>query len=169
VTKAPEIGGVPVSVAKHCRRPPNAISFTIVNTPENWRASRQFALWFTNRSTGFVRGVGLFLVCLSIYLGWHAVNDERRGVAEPPYVPVRYVVFPLKVRRQANAEEFRALMNYEWTCPIVFGIAGFAILRIVRRGNRIDPFSPTFKGNSSLDECERTLDAERRRKHSPIR
>ena len=152
-----------------CQPPVSRPKPPIVNTPEHWRASRQFALWFTNRSAGFVRGVGIYLVCLSIYLGWHAVNDERRGIAEPPYVPVRYVVFPLKVRRQANPEKFRALMNYEWTCPIVFGVAGFAILRIVRMGNRIDPFSRTFKGNSSLNECERTLDAELRRKHSPIR
>jgi len=141
-----------------------------VNTPEHWRASRQFASWFANRSAQFVRAVGIFLVCLSIYLAGHAAYDERRGIAEPPYVPARnYEDFRLKVQRAANPEKFRALMNYEWACPIAFGIAGLLILRIVRKANRNDPFSPTFQGTSSLDECGRTLDAELHRKHSPLR
>ena len=138
-----------------------------MNTPEHWRASRQFAAWFTNRSASLVRGVGYLMVCFAIYLFAHAAYDEQRGIAAPAYVPSRFS--RLIEDRDTNPEMFPALMNYEWGCPFIFLVGGLVIIGIVRRVERYDPLSPRFAGKSSLDECERTLDAELRKKHSPLR
>ena len=138
-----------------------------MNTPEHWRPSRQFAAWLTGRTANFFRILAYLFVGFSFYLFGHAAYDEHRGIAAPPYVPGRYTR-PIE-HRDSNPEMFRALMDYEWACPFVFFIGGLIIFGIVRRADRCDPFSPSFSGTSSLDDCERTLDAELRKKHSPLR
>ncbi|MEA3208062.1 MAG: hypothetical protein QOE70_1119 [Chthoniobacter sp.] len=103
----------------------------------------------------------------SFFLFGHAAYDENRGVAAPPYAPTRYTR-PIE-KRDTHPALFRALMNYEWGSPFVFLFGGLVLLRIIRRANRSDPFSPSFSGNAALDQCERTLDAELEKKHRPLR
>jgi hypothetical protein len=138
-----------------------------MNTPEHWRPSRQFATWLTNRSAAFFRAFARLLMGFSLFLFAHAAYDEDRGIAAPPFVPSRYSR-PIE-RRDINPVMFRALMTYEWECPFAFFMAGAIILGMVRRADRCDPFSPAFAGKAALKECERTLDAELRKKHSPLR
>ena len=123
--------------------------------------------WFANRAGDIYRVVGYLLVGFSFFLWAHAAYDEDRGIAAPPYVPTKYTR-PVETRDKHPAL-FRALMNYEWTCPVLFFLAGSLILGIVRRADRTDPFSPSFAGDAALDECERTLDDELEKKHRPLR
>jgi hypothetical protein len=138
-----------------------------MSAPNYGRPSRAFANWFMDRSGGFVRTLGYLMVGLSVLLFAHAKYDEDRGIAAPPYVPTRYTR-PIE-ERETNPKMFRALMSYEWACPVVFLIGGFVLIGLVRRADRCDPFSPSFSGSAALDECERTLDAELRKKHRPLR
>ena len=139
-----------------------------MNTSEHWRPSRQVAAWLTSRSVRFYRILASLLIGFSLYLFAHAAYDEDRGIADPPYIPTRYRTHLIE-RRDTDPAMFRALMNYEWACPFAFLIGGFIIRGLVRRADRCDPFSPAFTGKPALDECERTLDAELRKKHSPLR
>lgn len=138
-----------------------------MNTPEHWRTSRQFADWFTNRSVGFVRLIGYLMIGLSVFLFAHAAYDENHGMAAPPFVPGRYTR-PVE-DRDVHPVLYRDLMFYEWMCPVLFFLGGSTILGIVRWANRSDPFSPSFSGKKALDDCERVLDNELEKFHSPLR
>jgi len=111
-----------------------------MNTPEHWRPSRQFAALLTGRTARFIRTLAFLIVGFSFYFFGHAAYDEYRGIAAPPYVPARYSR-PVE-HRATNSAMFRALMHYEWMCPIVFLLGGLIILGIVRRADHCDPFSP---------------------------
>jgi len=73
------------------------------------------------------------------------------------------------VIRSEHREEFRNLMTYQWIRASLALCGGLVIRGICRRADLCDPFSADFAGKRSLDECERTLDAELRKKHSPLR
>ena len=138
-----------------------------MSAPIHGRPHREDTNWRTICSDRFIRTLPYLLFGISFYLFGHAAYDEERGVAAPPFVPSSYT--RLMESREADPAMFRALMNYEWTCPSAFLIGGFVTLGMVRRADRCDPFSKTFSGSSALDECERTLDAELGKKHSPLR
>ncbi|HZJ14439.1 MAG TPA: hypothetical protein VFD27_05280 [Chthoniobacteraceae bacterium] len=142
-----------------------------MNTPQPWRPGRQIAASLTSRTANFFRVLAYLFISFSVYLLVHAAYDEDRGIADPPYVPVNgYTFYDRPVEhRDTHPEMFRALMNYEWACPIAVLAAGLIILGVVRRADRRDPFSPSFSGTSALADCERTLDSELRKKHSPLR
>jgi hypothetical protein len=112
-----------------------------------------------------------FLACALILLGgigfFDAIKDDRRGVASA-FAPTRTPI--LEVASRADAPElFAGLMAYQWMRASLAVCAGLVILGMCRRLGRCDPFSPTFTGRDVLDECEHKLDAELRKKHSPLR
>lgn len=140
----------------------------LVNTPEHWRTTRQFADWFTNRSSTFVRLFAYAMIGLSFYLFALAAYDEHRGVAAPPIQPGSGLVIKV-ADRDTNPQLFHGLMHYEWTCPVLFLLGGCTILGIVRWADRCDPFSPSFAGKKSLEDCERALDHQLENFHRPLR
>jgi hypothetical protein len=90
--------------------------------------------------------------------------DEHRGVASataPGRSIVRYVA-----SRSEKPEDFRGLIAYEWIRGFLFLGAGGLLLSICRRADRLDPFSPRFAGKTDLEELERTLDEEQKKRAS---
>jgi hypothetical protein len=133
-----------------------------MKSPEHSHSSASYGERFKGLCPEFLRVLPYLLLVAGFYLFGHAVYDDHRGIAAPPYVPVRYS-HPVE-RRDTNPELFQALMSYEWECAFPVLIAGLVLLGIVRRADRSDPLSPSFSGGSALDECERELDAELRRR-----
>jgi hypothetical protein len=105
---------------------------------------------------------GTVAIVAGLYLFGHAAYDENRGIAAPPYVPSRYS-HPVEKRDQ-NPEQFRHLMGYEWMCAAVILCGGIVIRGIAARGERSDPFSPNFGGKRALEDCEKQLDQELRKR-----
>ena len=108
------------------------------------------------------------MIGLSFFFFGLAAYDEHRGVAAPPIEPGSGLIRKVE-DRETHPTLFRGLMNYEWTCPILFLLGGCTILGIARWADRCDPFSPSFSGKKSLEECERVLDNELENFHRPLR
>ncbi len=113
------------------------------------------------RSTAWV-----FLV-LGLCFLVDAIQEEHKGVAVV-YSPGRSA----RKYMAARAEDpvyFRQLMVYEW---VKAGMAlGFSLFpfRLDRRLDRTDPFSKNFAGKDALDDLDRVLADEERRRNEPLR
>ena len=138
-----------------------------MSTPNYGRPSREVANWLTSRSAGFYRTLSYLAIIFSVYLFASAAHDEQRGIASviPPGRYARRIV----VIRSEHPTDFHNLMIYQWSRAALVLCGGLIILGICRRADRCDPFSPDFSGGRALDDCERTLDNEIRKKHSPLR
>ncbi|HEX8295749.1 MAG TPA: hypothetical protein VF593_05580 [Chthoniobacteraceae bacterium] len=128
---------------------------------------------------------GIFIVTgilLLIYAGY----EEARGVVKlsygSKYIPPALLEsasdsIPRKIsRRQVltatrvqDPAVFRALMYYKWARGPVCLIPGLLILRLLRRQERLNPFSPGFPGLSSLNELDRVMAEEEQKHHRPLR
>lgn len=108
----------------------------------------------------------LFILCGCIFF-LDAIEEDRVGVASAvaPGTTVSYHT----VSRADSPELFEGLMMYQWIRATLAVCGGPAILGIRRHYERLDPFSPKFTGRDALEQCERKLDTELRKKHSPIR
>ena len=107
-----------------------------------------------------MRYIPHIMIFVGICLLGHAAYDEHRGV-----VVSRFRL----VQRTEDPQRFRSLMLSEWLRASIFVCAGFVILGIYRRADRLDPFSPDFTSNSALDELDQTLTDEQRKQRKPIR
>jgi hypothetical protein len=110
-----------------------------------------------------------YLILVGLLQLADAAYDEQRGVAaavSPGGVsaPLLYVI-----KRADDPEGFRSLMFYQWSQGPAVLLAGFWILGLSRRANRVDPFSPDFAGNQALDDLNRTLTEEQAKRHRPLR
>ncbi|MEN3944082.1 hypothetical protein WJU23_22460 [Prosthecobacter sp. SYSU 5D2] len=63
-----------------------------------------------------------------------------------------------KADRVTQPAEFRNLMNYQWARAGLTAAIGLIFLGLKRRSDRLDPFSPSFQGNASVDELGEILD-----------
>ena len=138
-----------------------------MSAPNYGRPSREIANWLTSRAAGFFRGLASLGIALSFYLFAAAAHDEQRGMAS--------VVLPagrgdpvIEIRTE-HPEQFHNLMVYQWVRASLVLFGALVIRGMCRRADRTDPFSPDFAGKESLDECERKLDAELKKYHSPLR
>ena len=113
-----------------------------------------------------MRSVAYIMIALGIYLLGDAAYDERRGIAEARS-PSRNSR-PNVVKRAEDPEEFRNLMQYQWLRAPLILCAGFIILGICRRADRLDPFAPDFAGNSALDELDQTLTEQQEKRRRPL-
>ena len=59
-------------------------------------------------------------------------------------------------------------MTYQWYRGPLFIFGGFIILGLCRRADRTDPFSPDFAGSDALDNLNRALTEEEKRRQRPI-
>jgi len=62
--------------------------------------------------------------------------------------------------RDREPEEFQNLMSYQWIRAFLPGTAGIFLLYMIRRGDRLDPFSPHFQGGAEIDRLSDYLDEE---------
>ncbi len=106
----------------------------------------------------FSYGLLLLSVCLVI----DAVHDEVTGEAVASS-PGRGGAIH-RIDRGADPEQFRNLMNYQWVRASLPALAGLFFLKMIRRGEQLDPLSPDFQGQDSLDELSDYLDSQRKGK-----
>jgi hypothetical protein len=110
-----------------------------------------------------LRTVGRLMVLSGFLLLILAIRDEQREVASvtPPAGNngVRYVI-----KRSDDPKQFQSLVDYEWfRCGLLF-TAGSILLHFCNGADRLDPFSPDFAGKAEIDELERILDEEQRKR-----
>ncbi len=60
--------------------------------------------------------------------------------------------------RDTHPKEFDALMKFQWLRVGGLFLVGIITLSIVRRQDRLDPFSENFAGSDAIDELEEYLD-----------
>jgi hypothetical protein len=118
-----------------------------------WRVTT-FAAWPA------VIFVVLFKICTNC-------ASEQSGIA---YVPqFRTASMPQVVKRAENPEEFRHLLNAKWLETAIWAAGGLIIFGFARHQDRLDPMSPTFQGQKSLDDLGKWLDAENENRHRSLR
>jgi hypothetical protein len=113
-----------------------------------------------------MRPVAFFLIGLGLWFFVDAGRDEWREIAE--------AISPrggetMVIPKADDPEQFRNLMVYQWWRGVVVLIAGMVILGIVRRADRLDPFSPDFRGSNALDELDQSLKEQERRHRRPFK
>ena len=108
-------------------------------------------------------------ILLGIALFGQSAYDEHRGVVS--ICPPTRIGFLHREQasRKEDPKRFRELMAYEWATATIILFAGFVMLGICRRIDHLDPLTPEFRGTDALDDLERTLDNEERRRHRPIK
>ena len=114
-----------------------------------------------------MRALAYLLVLLGcIFIADATYDEQQRGVANAvsPRGGRHYVI-----SRADDPEQFRNLMAYQWLRGPLFLCGGFIILGFCRRADRLDPFSPDFAGSDALDDLNRTLTEEERRRHQPLK
>lgn len=65
--------------------------------------------------------------------------------------------------KETKPEEYRILMTYQWIRAVLPGAAGLFLLHLIRRGERLDPFSPHFQGSAEIDKLSDYLDETKKR------
>ena len=109
-----------------------------------------------------------FLILLGICLFGSAAYDEHRGIAfvtDPGDGPS----WPHIAKRAEDPQGFHNLMMYQWIRASVVLCAGFILLGISRRLERLDPLNPDFKGNPAIDELNDELTKEQEKRRRPFR
>jgi hypothetical protein len=107
------------------------------------------------------------LIVVGAGLMWDAARDEQRGIAT--------VLAPARMKAQAtaakvdNPERFRELMTYQWVFALFPVGVGAFLLGMIRRADRLDPFSRNFVGLKSLEDLQRTLAEEGEKRRRPLR
>jgi hypothetical protein len=108
-----------------------------------------------------MRILAYFFILLGLVLLIRAARSENSGVSRAigPGAGITYLV----ERREIDPKAFRALMNYQWiesTMPVLIGIV---ILGLLRRQEKLEPFSVDFAGTSAIDDLEKTLNEKEHR------
>jgi len=96
------------------------------------------------------------LILVAAVLLWDAVDETLSGEAVAASPSRAGTVH--KVYRSDDPEGFQNLMTYQWGAVLLIGGAGIGVLCLFRRMDRNDPFSPTFRGNTALDDLGHSLD-----------
>jgi len=107
------------------------------------------------------------LIALTLVLIKQAVEQQISGHA-------RLALFKQSPRqmtadRATDPEEFKNLMTYQWIRAVMPGSAGFFLLYLIRRNDRLNPLSPRFQGEKAIDDLSVELDdrAKLKRSHDP--
>lgn len=107
------------------------------------------------------------LIVLTLVLTIQAVDQQISGRA-------RLALFQesphqMRADRATHPEEFKNLMIYQWIRAVMPGSAGFFLLYLIRRNDRLDPLSPRFQGEKAIDDLSVELDdrAKLKRSHDP--
>ncbi len=104
------------------------------------------------------------IILLGVCLFGHAAYDEHRGMTRPGTRGSYRII----VKRE-DPQGFRNVMTFRWIMASVVMCAGFVVLGLSRRVERLDPFDPDFKGNSALDELNDELTKEQEKRRRPFR
>ena len=103
------------------------------------------------------------MVC-SLLLLASAARQQITGHARV-IAPTRYGwTHPTRVDRATDPQGFHDAMAYWWIVSALPGCLGIVGLRMIRRFDRLDPFSPDFQGSQALDELSDELDREQEKK-----
>jgi hypothetical protein len=108
-----------------------------------------------------MRSLAYLLIALGSILLLLAAYDEHREIASV-MAPSRSMILII-VKKSDNPQEFRNLMTYQWLRGFFLLGAGVIILGIVRRADRLDPFSPDFVGKTEVDKLGQMLDEKKKR------
>ena len=107
------------------------------------------------------------IACLFIIAGCallvNSAYDQHRGVASataPGRSFIHYTIF-----KSEKPDEFRGLIAYEWIRAFLTLGTGALILGVWRGADQLDPFSPRFVGSADLQELERSLDEQQKRRN----
>jgi len=101
------------------------------------------------------------LIILTLLLAAQAVEQQITGRAEVSS-PGRS--FRINVAdRDSKPEEYTNLMTYQWIRAILPACAGLFLLYLIRRSDRLDPFSPHFQGNAAIDDLSKHLEDQNKR------
>jgi len=103
-----------------------------------------------------MKKIAIALFALSALWGVLAVKAEITGtvtVSSSRRLPKTY-------SKADSSAEFRQAMTFYWIRFPLPGLAGFFLLWLIRRQDRLDPFSPHFQGSAALDELSEHLDKE---------
>jgi len=63
------------------------------------------------------------------------------------------------------ATHYFFLMTYEWVRGILVLAGGWIILGFYRRADRLDPFPPNFAGQADLDELDKVMTEEQKKRN----
>jgi hypothetical protein len=97
------------------------------------------------------------LILLTLVLTIQAVDQLISGRA-------RLALFKQSPRqigadRATHPEKFKNLMTYQWIRAVMPGTAGFFLLYLIRRNDRLDPLSPRFQGVKAIDDLPTELES----------
>ncbi len=135
--------------------------------PSTWR---DLGSWLNSPGRGFrasstsklaLLGTAWVLIGLGAFFGWINVQDE---LLQKTYYHVAQWV-----DGKDKPGEFRAEMARHWLRSALLACPGLILLLFYRRYDRLDPFSPSFRGQKSLDELDQWLDREIDKQHRPLR
>ena len=101
------------------------------------------------------------LIILTLVLAVQAVEQQITGRAEVSSPGRRFRINVAD--RDTKPEEYKNLMIYQWIRAALPGCAGFFLLYLIRRSDRLDPFSPHFQGSKAIDDLSDYLDNQNRR------
>ncbi len=113
-------------------------------------------LWMADalKCAWLVRIVACFFLLTGAWGAAHAAYDQNRGIAVVT-TPGRYPTVE-SADRVSQPEAFRNLMAYQWLRAVGALAVGAVILRLIKRQDSLDPFSPGF-GGQAMDDLERGL------------
>ena len=126
----------------------------------------------TRPAKAWVLQYSLLRVLAYGYLAFMAITicrhlySERSGIASYRRSRMDRTIV---VKRSERPEEFRNLMNARWLQTSIWIAGGLIVNGFIRRQNRLDPMSPSFQGQRSLDDLGKWLDEENEKRHRPLR
>jgi uncharacterized membrane protein AbrB (regulator of aidB expression) len=108
-----------------------------------------------------MRNVARLIILLGIILLALAAYDLVRGTATatPPGAGNTMIA-----KKAEHPQDFQRIMAYQWLRGSIIVYTGLFLLRRCRRAEQMDPFFPEFAGKTEVDELERTLDEEQRKR-----
>ena len=113
-----------------------------------------------------MRLLAYVLVLSGILCFADAIRDQRRGIAtvnSPTRNPTSYTV-----RKIDNPKLFEGAMLYQWSEATIVVLTGLIVLGMFKRADQADPFGKRFNESKALDDLERSLDAEQKRRRRPF-
>jgi len=97
---------------------------------------------------GFMRVMVYILLLAGAWSLVDAGYDQHRGTtSKPAYMFHRGIAVSLPsgdIERKTDAAAFHNAMTFHWFSSFVTLIAGLILYRMIRRQERLDPFSPDF-------------------------